>query len=70
MLESLFCSGEDNQVLNNFKDSFLEKYIMNQNKYKPIYKGSLLNLIQNQNLVKFCFQEKNLKENDRERLTK
>ena len=33
-LESLCCSGVKNQVLN--KDSFLQKYIINQNKYKPI----------------------------------
>lgn len=35
ILESLHCLGVKNQVLNNFKDSFLQKYIINQNKYKP-----------------------------------
>lgn len=77
MLEFLCCSGENNQVLNNFKESFFfpKKNILlirtNTNLFNSFVKrAENFELDSKSKSSEFCFQGKELKQNNRERLTK
>ena len=78
VLEFLCCSGENNQVLNNFKESFFffffKKNLLirtNTNLFNSFVKrAEKFELDSKSKSSEFCFQEKELKQNDREKIDK
>ena len=75
MLEFLCCSVENNQVLNNFKESFFFKKNLlirtNTNLFNSFVKrAEKFELDSKSKSSEFCFQEKELKQNDREKIDK